>query len=152
MKFSKRQVVYLVALITIVSFIFISMGFAQAIASQNVEKEAKNSVAAFLDAYLAGDYNKAIDYSKDTRDNLDREGRYKQFEESKNTGEELLKYKILTTEKYSDELVGVTVELVFPGETLIMKYPVIKEGKEWVVDISRAIDLTNRLKSEKAVE
>lgn len=150
MKFSKRQVIYLVALITIVSFI--SIGIAQTIASQDVEKEAKNSVAAFLDAYLAGDYNKAIDYSKDTRDNLDREGRYKQFEESKNTGEELLKYKILTTEKYSDELVGVTVELVFPGETLIMKYPVIKEGKEWVVDISRAIDLTNRLKSEKAVE
>ncbi|MGI9953302.1 hypothetical protein V3F56_13150 [Moorellaceae bacterium AZ2] len=150
MKFSKRQLIYLVVLIT--SIFFMCIGISQTIASQDIEKAAKNSVAAFLDAYLAGDYNKAIDYSKDTRDNLDREDRYEQLAKSKGTGEELLKYKILGTEKYNDELIGVTVELVFSKETITMKYPVIKEGKEWIVDVSSAIDVTNRLKGEKAVE
>lgn len=142
MKFSKKQLTILVAF-----FVFIacmSVGISKTIASPNIENQAKDSIATFFNSYLDGNYYNSIDSSNDARNNSDREKRYEQLAKSKGTAQELKNYEILSVEKYNDNLVGVTVKLTLKKGTVIEKYPVIKENNKWVLDITHAIDVTNR--------
>lgn len=136
MKGYKRGVITGVLLIFAIVLAF---GVSQTYASQNIDKMASKAVSDFFDAIKNNDADGVINNSIDTGTEKERRDLFEQ------TKKDVEGYQILTVEKQDDSKVFVTVKVDLTFRDAVMKYPVVKVGEKWVVDVENATQIEDQL-------
>lgn len=117
----------------------IAFSVSQSYASQNVQKMASKAVSDFFDAGKNNDANGVINNSIDTGTEKERRDLFAK------TQKDFKGYQILAVKKQDDNKVFVTVKLSITPRDAIMKYPVVKMGNKWMVDVANATQIEDRL-------
>jgi len=118
----------------------IALGVSQTYASQNVEKMACKAVSDFFDAAKNNDADGVINNSIDTGTEKERRDLIAR------TQKDFKGYQILAFEKQDDNKVFVTVKLSLTPRDATMKYPVIKVGEKWIVNVANAAQVEDQLR------
>lgn len=151
MKFVKHKISLILIIAFLATLLLPVMGFAteinvnssqsteqQADTSQSVEQSARKAIEAFFNAGLQKNLKAMVSNSIDNH--LAKSVlRHQLFEQQVN---DFLGYQIQSVEKVDSTHATAIVEIREKHQTVTMEYPVVFNGKKWLVDIDHAKDIT----------